>query len=77
MSTNRVPTKYRDIVRMAREAGFEHARSRGDHDMYRHPDGRLISVPFKRQGEVSRPVASSVVKIIQYRGPLFGRGGVP
>jgi predicted RNA binding protein YcfA (HicA-like mRNA interferase family) len=34
----RVPVKVRDAIKRIEAAGWEHARTRGSHRQYRHPD---------------------------------------
>ena len=40
-----VAKKYRDVVRALRDAGWEHTRTRGSHELWRHPDGREVVIP--------------------------------
>ena len=63
MSTVRVPTKYRILARVLEDAGFTLVRAKGDHNTFTHPDGRLVVLPFRRQGEVSKAKAASAWRI--------------
>lgn len=38
--------KPREVVTILRKLGFEQVRQRGSHKQFRHPDGRVTTVPF-------------------------------
>ena len=38
--------KPREVVAMLLGLGFEEVRQRGSHKQFRHPDGRVTTVPF-------------------------------
>jgi predicted RNA binding protein YcfA (HicA-like mRNA interferase family) len=40
-----VPKKYRDVRRTLRRAGWRHVRTHGSHEVWRHDDGRQVTVP--------------------------------
>lgn len=50
----------RDFIRMLRENGFYLApnRGKGDHSIYKHADGRHISVPLR----IAAPIARRLIK---------------
>lgn len=37
--------KYRDVTRALRDGGWERVRTRGSHEVWRHSDGREVTVP--------------------------------
>jgi hypothetical protein len=46
-----VPLKVRDIIRIIEEDGWEHVRTRGSHQQYKHPGNRAWSrSPVSRAG---------------------------
>ncbi|HYA15890.1 MAG TPA: type II toxin-antitoxin system HicA family toxin, partial [Bryobacteraceae bacterium] len=51
-----VPVKIRDLIRQLEAAGWQHVRTRGDHRIMRHPDGRITVVAGKPGSDV-RPGA--------------------
>lgn len=40
------PSRPQAVERLILRFGFEHVRSRGSHRIYRHPDGRIVTVAF-------------------------------
>jgi predicted RNA binding protein YcfA (HicA-like mRNA interferase family) len=49
-----VPLKIREVIQKLEEAGWTHIRTKGDHRVFRHPDGR-ITVVSGRLGDDVRP----------------------
>ncbi len=45
--------KPREVVAILRAHGFEEARQRGSHKQFRHPDGRMTTVPFHAGRDIS------------------------
>jgi len=41
----------RELIRALKQAGFSFERARGSHYIYRHPEGRRVTVPFHGQGQ--------------------------
>ena len=41
---------YRELVSFLEKEGFVYARSKGSHDIYKHPDGRMQSIAGKKSG---------------------------
>jgi predicted RNA binding protein YcfA (HicA-like mRNA interferase family) len=49
-----VPLKVRDVIKTLEKAGWRHARTSGDHRVFRSPDGRITVVSGKL-GDHVRP----------------------
>jgi len=47
------PLKPREVIAILRRLGFEQVRQRGSHRQFRHPDGRVTTVPDHRGRDVS------------------------
>jgi predicted RNA binding protein YcfA (HicA-like mRNA interferase family) len=45
--------KPREVVAILERLGFLEVRQRGSHKQYRHPDGRVTTVPFHVGRDVS------------------------
>lgn len=39
---------YRKIVKVLRKNGWREVRVKGDHHQFKHPDGRLVTVPARK-----------------------------
>jgi len=39
-----VPLKVREVIKKLEKAGWQHVRTKGDHRIFRHPDGRITVV---------------------------------
>jgi predicted RNA binding protein YcfA (HicA-like mRNA interferase family) len=67
--------KPREVVALLLALGFEQVRQRGSHKQFRHPDGRVTTVPFHKNRDISptllRKIASdiglTVVELLQHR----------
>ena len=44
--------------------GFEEVRQRGSHKQFRHPDGRVTTVPFHRGRDISPILLRQIAKDI-------------
>ena len=56
--------KPREVVRLLQGLGFQEVRQRGSHKQFRHPDGRVTTVPFHKGRDISptllRKIASDI-----------------
>lgn len=54
--------KYRDVIRLLSDHGWDHVRTRGSHEIWRHPDGREVTIPGggKRNREVPAGTLASI-----------------
>jgi predicted RNA binding protein YcfA (HicA-like mRNA interferase family) len=58
-----VAKKYRDVTRALRKSGWQLVRTRGSHEMWRHPDGREVTVPGG--GKSNREVPTGTLAAIR------------
>jgi len=56
--------KPREVVALLKAHGFSEVRQRGSHKQFRHPDGRVTTVPFHAGRDISptllRKIAADV-----------------
>ncbi|WP_432957798.1 type II toxin-antitoxin system HicA family toxin [Micromonospora haikouensis] len=50
----------RKVAQALEKAGFAHARTKGSHAIYRHPDGQVVVLP--QHGTIKRGTLSSVLR---------------
>ena len=55
-----MPLKVRDVIRDLNEAGWRHIRTKGDHRVFQHPDGRTTVV----SGQIGDDVRIGTYKAI-------------
>jgi predicted RNA binding protein YcfA (HicA-like mRNA interferase family) len=56
--------KPREVVSLLRALGFEEIRQRGSHKQFRHPDGRITTVPFHAGRDISPILLRRIAKDI-------------
>lgn len=52
--------KSREVVALLKAHGFSEVRQRGSHKQFRHPDGRVTTVPF----HAGRDIAPTLLRKI-------------
>jgi len=52
--------KPREVVAILERLGFVEVRQRGSHRQYRHPDGRVTTVPF----HAGRDISPTMLRVI-------------
>lgn len=57
--------KPREVEGMLHKLGFEQVRQRGSHRQYRHPDGRMTTVPFHGGRDLSPLLLRQICKDIR------------
>ncbi len=55
--------KYRDVTKALQRAGWRRERTRGSHEVWRHTDGREVTVPAG--GKSSREVPTGTLGAIR------------
>ena len=45
--------KPREVIALLERLGFQEVRQRGSHKQFRHPDGRVTTVPVHKGGDIS------------------------
>ncbi|NIM52623.1 MAG: addiction module toxin, HicA family [Gemmatimonadales bacterium] len=54
--------KPREVVAILKRLGFEEVRQRGSHKQFRHPDGRVTTVPFHPGRDVSPTLLRQIAR---------------
>ena len=47
------------------ELGFKKIRQKGSHVFYRHPDGRVTTIPFHKGRILARPLIREILREIE------------
>jgi len=53
--------RAREVVKVVQKLGFRFSRQKGSHAIYRHPDGRRITVPVHAGKEISPGVFREIL----------------
>jgi len=56
--------KPREVVALLERLGFTEVRQRGSHRQFRHPDGRVTTVPFHPGRDTSPTLLRQIAKDI-------------
>jgi predicted RNA binding protein YcfA (HicA-like mRNA interferase family) len=56
--------KPREVVVLLERAGFVEVRQRGSHKQFRHPDGRVTTVPFHPGRDISPTLLRQIARDI-------------
>lgn len=56
--------KPHEVVRILNRLGFEQIRQRGAHKQFRHPDGRMTTVPFHKAQDISPTLLRKIARDI-------------
>ena len=54
--------KPRDVIKIAEKLGFFFSRQKGSHAVYRHFDGRRITVAIHNRQEIAPPILLQIIK---------------
>lgn len=54
--------KAGELVRALERAGFRKVRQRGSHARFRHPDGRVVTVPIHPGQDIGRGLLRKVLR---------------
>jgi len=57
--------KPRDVVSVLSHLGFAEVRQRGSHKQFRHPDGRVTTVPFHAGRDISPNLLRKIIEDIR------------
>lgn len=57
-----VPLKVRQVIKQLEEAGWFHVRTKGDHRVFRYPDGRITVVSGKLGDDVRPGTYKAILK---------------
>jgi len=53
------------MERLLLRLGFEKVRQKGSHAFYRHPDGRITTVPHHKAKVLARPLIREILREIE------------
>jgi predicted RNA binding protein YcfA (HicA-like mRNA interferase family) len=53
---------YRDLARVAEAVGYSWARTRGSHNIFRHPDGHIVVIPDHGAQVIVRPLLRKILR---------------
>jgi predicted RNA binding protein YcfA (HicA-like mRNA interferase family) len=56
--------KPREVVALLERGGFSEVRQRGSHKQFRHPDGRVTTVPFHPGRDISPTLLRQIARDI-------------
>ena len=56
--------KPREVAAILTSLGFVQVRQRGSHCQYRHPDGRVTTVPFHQGRDISPALLRAIARDI-------------
>jgi predicted RNA binding protein YcfA (HicA-like mRNA interferase family) len=56
--------KPREVASILERLGFLEIRQRGSHKQYRHPDGRVTTVPFHQGRDISPALLRAITRDI-------------
>jgi len=56
--------KPQEVVAILRALGFEEIRQRGSHKQFRHPDGRMTTVPFHKGRDIAPTLLRKIAQDI-------------
>ncbi len=63
--TNAPVLKPREVVAILERLGFLEVRQRGSHKQFRHPDGRITTVPVHADRDISPALLRQIAKDTQ------------
>ena len=62
---------FRTMEKLLRHLGFKQVRQKGSHVFYRHPDGRIATVPNHRGKDLARPLIREILREIELKPEQF------
>jgi predicted RNA binding protein YcfA (HicA-like mRNA interferase family) len=63
--------KARDLVSILAQIGFVETHQRGSHKQFRHPDGRMTTVPFHGGRDISPNLLRKIIEDIRLTPEAF------
>ncbi len=61
----------RTMEKVLSALGFARVRQKGSHVFYRHPDGRVTTVPHHKGRDLSRPLIRQILREIELTPDAF------
>ena len=65
--------KPREVVSILNHLGFAEIRQRGSHKQFRHPDGRVTTVPFHAGRDISPSLLRKIIEDIRLTPEEFAK----
>ncbi len=62
MSQKLKPIKPEQLVKIVEKLGFKKIRQKGSHVVYRHSDGRWITIPMHKGRDISDGLLRKIIK---------------
>ena len=62
---------FRQMERVVLRLGFKAVRQKGSHVFYRHPDGRMTTVPNHPGRDLARPLLREILREIELTPEQF------
>jgi predicted RNA binding protein YcfA (HicA-like mRNA interferase family) len=53
-----------ELIRILTKMGFYEVRQKGSHKIFKHPDGRITTVPFHKEQDISPLILKQIAKDI-------------
>jgi len=63
--------KAKEVIRVAQRLGFYFSRQSGSHAIYRHPDGRRITIPIHFGKEIGPALFNQILKDLKISKKKF------
>jgi predicted RNA binding protein YcfA (HicA-like mRNA interferase family) len=57
-----MPTKAKDLQKVAKKLGFQKVRQKGSHSRWIHPDGRSTTIPIHGNSEIGGWLFQEILK---------------
>ena len=54
--------KARELVAVLLKMGFNLARQRGSHALFKHPDGRVVTIPVHPAADIGRGLLRKILR---------------
>lgn len=61
----------KEVCKFLEKEGFELIRQKGSHRFYRHPDGRVTTVPYHTNKDVGRGLLNQILEDIGMEREVF------
>ena len=57
-----MPTKAKDLQKVAKKLGFQVVRQKGSHARWKHPDGRATTIPVHGNSDIGSWLFHEILK---------------
>lgn len=63
--------KPQEVVAILIKLGFQQVRQKGSHKQFRHPDGRVTTVPFHKGKDIAPALLRKIISDIEMKPEDF------